>query len=68
MTDLFGHKKTDGYDYSMDAYYEETRQFLLVFHAYVEEQYGVRCDETVSGCACCDAWKLYDEANSMFLE
>jgi hypothetical protein len=35
---------------------------------YITEQYGHRCPNSAGGCACCQAWAVYDLARAIFME
>jgi hypothetical protein len=41
------------------------RDFLAKYKKYVTEYYGQRCKTRAPGCACCEAWALYDLTETM---
>jgi hypothetical protein len=50
---------------SMSQYDLATRMFIQGFAAYVTEHFGARCPSKHQDCACCEMWKLYDDARDL---
>ena len=44
----------------MDDDYELTEKDVKKLKEWINEFYGKRCPDFEKGCACCEAWKLYD--------
>ena len=35
---------------------------------WIDKNYGHRCQESSGGCACCQAWAVYDLARAIFMD
>jgi len=43
----------------------EGQEICRLMESWVEEAFGVRCQEPSEGCPCCEAWKAYDEVRKV---